>query len=254
MKKFLESLCYGAGEILKKKFRKTVKISRKPDTSIVTESDKAAEAFILKSIFKKYPTHSVLSEESGKFDKDKGALWVIDPLDGTTNFAHGFPWFCVSIGFLEDGVIRYAGIFNPISEEFFYSEKGKGAFRNGKKIKVSKTDNLQDALIGTGFYYTRGEELTKEMSIFARVNEKARGVRRPGSAALDLAYVACGSYDAFWERRLSPWDVAAGFLLVQEAGGKLTNYHGKPTGIYEGSCVASNPYVFEELISIITPS
>jgi myo-inositol-1(or 4)-monophosphatase len=254
IKPFLIESALGTGKILMKYLNKAHKIERKEDQGIVTEADKAAENYLLKRIFKEYPQSSVLTEESGEFKKSGTWTWVIDPLDGTTNYAHGFPWFCVSIGLYDSGNAVAGVVYNPVSKEMFFAEKGKGAFLNGKRIRVSKTKNLKDALLGTGFYYSKGQTLIEEIEIFTRMNEAALGVRRPGAAALDLAYVACGRYDAFWERRLSPWDVAAGFLLVEEAGGKVTNYRGTSTHIHEKEVVASNGLVHSPMIEVFKNS
>jgi myo-inositol-1(or 4)-monophosphatase len=254
LKSFMVEMAEGAGAILLKYLNKTHRIEHKLNAGIVTEADKFAEDYILKKIFRKYPKSSIITEESGEFKKDPSQLWVIDPLDGTTNYAHGFPWFCTSIGYYEEGVARAGIIYQPVSGEIFYAEKGKGAELNGKKIKVSKTKQISDALVGTGFYYTRGERLLEEMKIFSDFNQVARGVRRPGSAALDLAYVASGRYDGFWERGLSSWDVAAGFLLVTEAGGKISNYGGKDTDIFEKEAVATNGKLHGAMIEIFKKS
>ncbi len=248
---FLTSLAEGAGDILMKYFYKTHRIERKPNAGIVTEADKAAENYLIKKIFRKYPNSSIITEESGEYEGRDGLTWVLDPLDGTTNYAHGFPWFCVSIGLYENDKPVAGMIWAPFWKEQFFAELGKGAKLNGKRIQVSKTARLQDALLGTGFYYMKGSDLKREMGIFTKMNESALGVRRPGSAALDLAYVACGRYDGFWEKKLSSWDVAAGFLLVTEAGGKISGYDGKPTTIFDGQVIASNTKLHPSLVRVI---
>ncbi len=248
---FISKLADGAGDILMKYFYKTHRITRKPNAGIVTEADKAAEAFLMKNIFRSFPNSSIITEESGEFLGEHAYTWVLDPLDGTTNYAHGFPWFCVSIGLYEGNRPLAGMIWNPFTKEKFSAEVGKGAHLNGKRIRVSNTNRMADALVGTGFYYMKGTELKREMGIFTRMNERALGVRRPGSAALDLAYVACGRYDGFWEKCLSPWDVAAGFLIVTEAGGTISGYSGKPTDIHAGEVVASNKILHPSLIRII---
>jgi myo-inositol-1(or 4)-monophosphatase len=251
-KPFLISAARGAGEILVKYYNRIHKIERKRNAGIVTEADKYAEAYLLKKIFSKFPKSSIITEESGEYKGDSSLIWVIDPLDGTTNYAHGFPWFCVSIGLMVDGEPFAGVIWNPMTRELFFGQKGKGSTLNGKRIHVSKTSKLRDCLLGTGFYYMKGMDLRREMEIFTRMNEFALGVRRPGSAALDLAYVAAGRYDAFWEKRLSPWDVAAGFILVNEAGGRVSNYHGKATTIFDREVVASNGVIHRRLTNIIS--
>jgi myo-inositol-1(or 4)-monophosphatase len=251
-KPFMEQLALGAGAILLKYFNKPHRIERKRNAGIVTEADKAAEAFLLKKIFRNFSDSSIITEESGEFHRSSSLTWVLDPLDGTTNYAHGFPWFCVSIGLYEAGKPIAGMIYQPLMRELFYAEAGKGADLNGKRIRVSKVSRMNDSLLGTGFYYSKGSDLQKEMKIFSRFNEHALGVRRPGSAAMDLAYVACGRYDGFWERRLSSWDVAAGFLLVTEAGGTVSNYKGGPTTLFEGEALASNGRLHGRLVKIIS--
>lgn len=249
--RFLTDIAVGAGDVLLKYFHKVHRIEHKVGAGIVTEADKFAEDFLLKKIFRNFPDSSIITEESGEYKHGGPLTWVLDPLDGTTNYAHGFPWFCVSIGVLEAGRARAGAIYQPVSKELFLGEAGRGATLNGKRIRVSREKRLEHALLGTGFYYYKGELLRSEMEIFRRMNEAARGVRRPGSAALDLAMVASGRYDGFWERGLSSWDVAAGFLLVQEAGGRVTNYQGKKTSIFDGEALASNGRIHKRIVETI---
>ncbi len=248
---FLNSLAEGAGAILRKHFTKVRRVEYKPNAGIVTEADKLAEAYVLKKIFRNYPNSSIITEESGEFRRESSLCWILDPLDGTTNYAHGFPWFCVSIGLFEDGKPRAAVVFNPISGEKFTAEAGKGARLNGKPIGVSKTTDMGYSLLGTGFYYSKGVRLREEMEYFRRMNQVVLGVRRPGAAALDLACVAAGRFDGFWERGLSPWDLAAGWLLVQEAGGTITDYHGKPTTIFGPEILVSNGRLHRRLVNVL---
>lgn len=252
LRPFLLSLAEGAGNILVKHYQRIHKIERKKNAGIVTEADKHSEAYLIDQIFRKYPNSSILAEESGQHKGDSSLVWIIDPLDGTTNYAHGFPWFCVSIGVLKDGKPAAGVIFNPLSKEMFFAEVGRGAYLNRKMIQVSKTAALKDSLLGTGFYYMKGTSLRAEMEIFTKMNEYALGVRRPGSAALDLAYVASGRYDAFWEKHLSPWDVAAGFVLVTEAGGRISNYCGAKTSVFDKEVVASNGVLHNRITKIIS--
>lgn len=230
-----------------KYFEKTHRVSRKFRAGIVTEADTEAERTILRHIRKAYPKSSIITEESGRFAGNE-LTWIIDPLDGTTNYAHSFPWFCVSIGVWRDGKPLAGVIYNPVYRELFFAEKDKGAYFNGKKIAVSATGQMRDALFGTGFYYSQGRRMGVELEIFRELNEVALGVRRPGSAALDLAYVACGRYDGFWERGLSPWDVAAGWILVEEAGGKVSDYAGGPARIDGREIVVSNGRLHRSLV------
>lgn len=249
--KALHFLAKGAADVLMRYFHKTHQIDRKPGAGIVTEADKFAEQFLLKNILRKYPKSTIITEETGNHEGSGELLWVIDPLDGTSNYAHGFPWFCVSIALYEEGEPRAGVIYQPVFKELFFAEVGKGATLNRKRVRVSKTSRVMDSLLGTGFYYSKQEQLRAEMKIFERMNEAALAVRRPGSAALDLAYVACGRYDGFWERGLSPWDVAAGFILVTEAGGKISDYAGKPTTMYGREVLASNTKLHQRMSQLI---
>lgn len=252
--KVLNEISVGAGEILLKYFGRKHDIQIKPGAGIVTEADKAAESYVLKQILRKFPESSIITEETGEYSGASELLWVIDPLDGTSNYAHGFPWFCVSIGVYSKGKALAGAVYQPILKEFFFAEKSVGSFLNGKRIKVSKGNRLADSLLGTGFYYSKKAQLAKEMKIFHRVNEVAQAVRRPGSAALDLACVSCGRFDGFWEKGLSSWDVAAGLLLVEEAGGMVTNYSGSETDIFSGEVIASNGKIHRDLVKVITKS
>jgi len=247
----LHELCVGAGGILMKYFGKRHQIKEKPGAGIVTEADEAAETYLVKQILRKFPESSIITEETGNYAGKSEWLWVIDPLDGTSNYAHGFPWFCVSIGVYREGKAVAGAIYHPIMKEFFFAEHKKGSFLNGKKIHVSNASRMREALLGTGFYYSKKAQLAWEMKIFHRINEYAQAVRRPGSAALDLACVAAGRFDGFWERGLSSWDIAAGCLLVEEAGGKITDYQGKKADIFSGEIVASNNKIHSQLVKLI---
>lgn len=249
--KFLLSTAVETGEILMKYFHRTHRIEVKPGAGIVTEADKAAENYILKKIYRNYPESSIITEESGEFRRSESLCFVIDPLDGTSNYAHGFPWFCVSIGLYVDGKSRAGVIYHPILKEMFFAAAGQGAYLNGKRIHVSQTARMSEALLATGFYYSKGKTLRKEVEVFGKMNQAALGVRRPGSAALDLAYVACGRFDGFWEKGLSSWDVAAGFLIVTEAGGKVTDYHGQKTTMFEKQAVASNGKLHGKMVKMV---
>jgi myo-inositol-1(or 4)-monophosphatase len=252
LKPFMHRLGRGAGAILTKHYQKKHRIKYKPNAGIVTEADLEAEDFIIREIQKTFPHSSIVSEESGPIRRDDSLCWVIDPLDGTSNYAHRFGYFCVSIGLLENGALRAGLIHQPLNQDMYWAEKNQGAYLNGQRLRVSKTKRIRDSLLGTGFYYTTGSTLGKELEIFRRVQEKARAVRRPGSAALDLAMVASGVYDAFWERGLSSWDVAAGILLVEEAGGQVTNYRGKVAELEGREVLASNTLLHGTLMRLIT--
>lgn len=250
-RKFLEELALGAGELTMRYFGKVHEIEHKKNAGIVTEADHNAEIYLVKKILKKYPQSSIITEESGELTREKQLVWVIDPLDGTSNYAHGYPWFCVSIGLYEDGKPEAGVVYHPPLKDMFYAEKGAGTLLNGKHVRVSRTTRFEDSLLSTGFYYCKGEKLRSEMNIFRVLNEVALGVRRPGSAALDLAYVACGRFDAFWERGLAPWDVAAGLLLVMEAGGVTSDYRGQKTTLFSKEVIASNGLMHSKMVKMI---
>lgn len=251
LKKFLTELATGVGKIHLKYFGKVAYIDKKVGAGLVTEADHASENYALQKIFKNFPQSTIITEETGKHERSNELCWILDPLDGTTNYAHGFPWFCVSIALYEQGKPRAGVIYQPVSRELFYAETGKGATVNGKRISVSKIDVVEDALLGTGFYYTTGLRLKEEVEIFRKVQDKALGVRRPGSAAMDLAFVACGRYEGFWERGLSSWDVAAGMILIEEAGGKLSDYRGRPITMDSAEVVATNGRVHSSILELI---
>lgn len=251
MEKFLKNLSLGAGKIIREGFGSTLKIDVKKNAGLVTDIDKKTEDYIISTIIKEYPESSILAEESGEMNKSESLKWIIDPLDGTSNFAHGFPWFCVSIGVEIDSEIKYGAIYNPILDELFYAQQGKGAFLNDKQINVSKVARLEDSMVATGFSYLKDEPLKVEVERFRRVQQVALAVRRAGSAALDFAHVAAGRFSGFWEFGLNPWDMAAGFLLINEAGGKITSYTGGEVSVYDQHFVASNSLIHDELVETI---
>lgn len=228
-----------------------LQVHRKGHNDFVSEADTKAEALIVEHIHKHYPDHAILAEEGGA-SGESDHLWIIDPLDGTTNFLHGLPIFSVSIALKVRGRMEHACIYDPLREEIFSASRGQGAQLEGRKIRVSKTRKLADALIGTGFPY-REKELD-DGPYFTQLREVLKhssGVRRPGSAALDLAYVAAGRLDGFWEYNLKPWDIAAGSLLIREAGGIVAGHSGSDEYMESGNIIAGNPKVFGELAKII---
>jgi myo-inositol-1(or 4)-monophosphatase len=238
-----------AGRILLEKFGRKINISLKGDINLVTEADLASEKLIIEKIKSYHPKHAILAEESGEaviIGGDTRWKWIIDPLDGTTNFAHGYPCFCVTIA-LE---IVVGVTFDPTRNEMFAAEKGKGATLNNKPIRVSETENLSEALLVTGFPYD-----FKQRVDFARhITEfllRSRGIRRDGSAAIDMAYVACGRFDGFWEEGLNPWDVAAGLLLIEEAGGRVSYYDDSRFSIYAPPICASNNLIHGEMLEVL---
>jgi myo-inositol-1(or 4)-monophosphatase len=243
-----------AGQILADRFGRAIQITNKGDIDLVTESDLAAERLIIERIRSYYPRHAILAEESGDVqaigDQQSEHKWIIDPLDGTTNYAHGYPCFCVSIALEHNGRIEIGVIYDPARDEVFAAERGEGATLNGRSIRVSDVDDLNRAMLCTGFPYD-----VRDRGDFARhftdFIMRAQAVRRDGSAALDLAYVACGRFDGFWEEGLNPWDVAAGVLLVEEAGGRVSRYDGSPFDIYTPPIVTSNGLVHEAMLSVL---
>jgi myo-inositol-1(or 4)-monophosphatase len=241
-----------AGGVLLEKFGKRIDISKKGEINLVTEADLASEKLIIERIASHYPRHAVLAEESGSIASDGNSQWkwIIDPLDGTTNFAHGYPCFSVTLALEHEGEIVVAATYDPTRDEMFAAERGRGASLNNKRIQVSHTETLIDSLLVTGFPYN----FKNEAYFSAHLTQfllKARGVRRDGSAAIDLAYVACGRFDGFWEEGLNPWDVAAGVLLVEEAGGRISDYSGSRTDIYRPPICASNGKIHAQMLEIL---
>ncbi|HTJ96029.1 MAG TPA: inositol monophosphatase family protein [Rhodocyclaceae bacterium] len=231
-----------------------VKVTTKQHSDYVTEIDKAAEAAIIEVLRDAYPKHSILAEESGAIEGVAGESefeWIIDPLDGTTNFIHGFPQYAVSIGLAQNGVMTQGVVYDPNRNELFTASKGGGAFLNDKRIRVSNRPKLADALIGTGFPYRNFDKIDQYLSIFKELSQKTSGLRRPGAASLDLAWVACGRVDGFWEFGLSPWDMAAGSLLITEAGGIAGDAKGESDYLNSGNIIAGNPKIFAQLLQII---
>lgn len=215
---------------------------------LVTEADKASEEQVLAVIQRHFPNHAILAEESGKLGEQSAELlWAIDPLDGTTNYAHQYPFFAVSVGLLINGMPQVGVIFDPFRQELFRAAKGLGATCNRRPIRVSQTQELSQSLLVTGFAYDRRETIDNNYAEFCHLTHKTQGVRRGGAAAIDLAYVACGRLDGFWERGLSPWDMAAGVILVEEAGGKVTAYDDSLFQIDAGRILATNGQIHQAL-------
>ena len=250
MRNFLEDLLIGAGKILLAGLGTNYRIEKKGIRNPVTEIDRKSEKYIVDKILKNYPDHSIITEEELSVERG-GNYWIIDPLDGTCNFSHGIPHFCISIAYLEEGEIKFGGIYEPCRDEIFLAEKGMGATLNGEKISVSARDKLIDSMLATGFAYNRNEVSDTNVDNFNNFIMGVEDIRRMGSAALDLAYVAAGRYDGFWELYLNPWDVAAGILLIEEAGGKVTNIFGEPYKFGEKLIVASNGIIHEDMLEIL---
>lgn len=231
----------------------SLKVLTKDYNDFVSEVDRSAEEAIINILKEAYPTHGFYGEESGKTNVDAESIWIIDPLDGTTNFLHNFPCYCVSIALQERGVLTQAVIYDPVHNDLFTATKGRGAFLNDKRIRVTNRSKLQDSLISTGFPFKDFSYLDTYLDIFKDMAKKTAGLRRPGSAALDLAYVAAGYTDGFFEINLSPWDIAAGALLVQEAGGIVGDFEGNESWLRTGNIVAGNPKVFGQMLQVIAP-
>ncbi len=244
-----------AGRLLAERFGRALQITNKSELDLVTESDLASERLIIERIKTYHPRHAILAEESGASGPadragDEGC-WIIDPLDGTTNYAHGYPCFCVSIGLEHKGRMEIGVVYDPMRDEMFSAERGEGASLNGRRIGVSPVASLAGALLCTGFPYDVRER-SEFARHFANFIMNAQGVRRDGAAALDLAYVACGRFDGFWEEGLKPWDVAAGVLLVEEAGGRVSKYDGGSVSVYTPPILASNGLLHEPMMRVLS--
>jgi myo-inositol-1(or 4)-monophosphatase len=236
-----------AGALLMEFYRQRVKIEYKGDADLVTAADRASEKLILERIRTRWPEHDVVGEEGTRIETGADYRWYVDPLDGTTNFAHGFPVFCVSLGLTFRGQ-RHAGVlYDPTRDELFAAETGKGAFLNGAKIEVSKTPRLADSLVATGFPSHKRHK-NPNIHFYHVVTLRSHGVRRAGSAALDLACVAAGRFDGFWEFNLNAWDTCAGILIVEEAGGKVSGMKGEPVEVIDRNVVASNGVIHDEIL------
>ncbi len=242
-----------AGRIISKNFNKKKKITYKGDIDIVTETDKKAESAVIGVIEKNFPNDAILAEESG-FKRKAKRRWIIDPIDGTTNFFHSFPHVAVSIAYEEDEEILLGGVFDPVKNELFFAQKGKGAKLNGKKICVSETKKLSSSLLATGFPYDRKKYPDEYLKLFKLFMKTSMGIRRCGVASLDLCYVACGRIDGFWELKLKPWDTAAGILIVTESGGRVTNFKGKKFNIFMPEIVAANKNISREMTRLLKPN
>jgi myo-inositol-1(or 4)-monophosphatase len=235
------------GEVLKQSYGQVKKIEYKGEINIVTEVDKRSEKLIVDLLTSRFPKHSILSEEGTDLVKPSEFKWVIDPLDGTTNYAHDYPIFCVSVGLEKNGQVIVGAVYQPVFDELFVAEKGNGAYLNGRKIQVSRVQKLRQSLLSTGFPYDVLQDPEQAMKYFAGFVDTAQAVRRDGAAALDLCYVAMGRFDGFWEVRLNPWDTAAGVLIVLEAGGMVTDFQGEPYSIYRDEVMASNGLIHTQM-------
>lgn len=243
-----------AGRIHLESFRQDPRVEKKGPIDLVTAADVAVEQAFRQLVATRFPSHQVLGEEAGGGPTDSQLVrwrWIIDPLDGTTNFAHGLALFCVSIALEVDGLIEVAVVYDPVARELFSAERGGGARLNGAPIRVSTRSELVDALLCTGFPYSIREHQRRQVEVFAGFLGRSRAVRRLGSAALDLCYVAAGRFDGFWEEQLHAWDIAAGVLIVQEAGGRVTGYADEPIDLFGGHIVASNGPLHRPMLEVI---
>ena len=255
MLNFVVQVARDAGNVLVDRLGRALQVSNKGAIDLVTEADLASEKLIIERIRSHYPRHAILAEESGSSEDSRNPSaaewkWIIDPLDGTTNYAHGYPCFCVSIGVERAGKLELGVVYDPMRNEMFAAERGQGATLNARPVRVSKVDDLGRAMLCTGFPYN-----VRERPDFARdftnFTMHAQAVRRDGSAALDLAYIACGRFDGFWEDGLNPWDLAAGVLLIEEAGGKVTDFNGTALDIYSAKVMASNGLIHDSMRQVL---
>jgi len=242
---------FESGKIQRKYFEKNINIRHKGETDLVTDVDMACQEKIIGIIKEAFPDDDVISEEKKNDFEGIKNRWIIDPLDGTTNYAHGYPFFCTSIAYETNGQITHGVVYNPIFNELFFGKKGEGAYLNGEKIRISSVHDLKQALLSTGFPYNIATIERNNIDHFLNFLFKAQAVRRDGSAALNLCYVACGRFDAFWELSLNSWDMAAGCLMVSEAGGTLTNLQGDEFSVYKDTIVASNGIIHKDMLAAL---
>jgi myo-inositol-1(or 4)-monophosphatase len=248
---FAANLARRAGALLLDGYGRERAVSLKSAFEVVTDVDRASEALIVAAIGERFPDHSIIAEEGGGAERGAAYRWVIDPLDGTNNYAHGFPFFAVSIGLMRGEELALGVVYDPLRDELFAAERGRGASCNGRAIRVSQTPALAASLVSTGFPYDYAAGGANNWREFNRIQARTRGVRRAGAASLDLAYVAMGRLDAHWELRLQPWDSAAAALLVLEAGGRLSDWQGGPWHPWRDRLIASNGMIHEELIQVL---
>jgi len=254
MKGFLEratELAREAGALQRERVWKPFDIEFKGEIDLVTEVDRASEDLLVNGLKGSFPDHDFLAEENLYESRNASHKWIIDPLDGTTNFAHGFPWFAVSIALEIDGEIALGVVYHTMMDEMFTAVKGEGAHLNGSRIRVSTRRPLRGSLLASGFPYDSATDRENNFAHFVNFQMGARGIRRAGAAALDLAYVAAGRLDGYWEAKLKPWDVAAGHLLVREAGGKVTGFESEPYSVYSHRILASNGLIHDEMVAVL---
>ena len=251
VKRVAVAAAYKGARVIMPFYGRLSKINKKGAIDLVTEADIGSEKIIIETIKAKFPDHSILAEETGLNNGISESKWIIDPLDGTTNFTHQLGLFAISIAFSLNGNIVVGAVFNPVSGELFTAIKEKGAALNGRPIKVSNVDNVSESLLVTGFPYNHKKIFKALMTRFANCLKASQGVRRLGSAALDLCFVACGRFEGFWEQNLNPWDTAAGALIAQEAGAVITDFSNSPFDIYEKEILATNGKIHKEMLSLL---
>jgi len=249
--KFAIYCAHESGKIQRDHYEKGVEIRHKGEIDIVTEVDIACQTRIIQLIEERFPEDDIISEEKTNYYEGTKNRWIIDPLDGTTNYAHGYPFFCTSIAYEVGGEVTHGVVYNPIFNELFIGEKGNGAYLNGRRINISPVRDLKKALLSTGFPYDLATNKNNNINNFERFLFEAQAVRRDGSAALNLCYLACGRFDGFWEMKLNPWDVAAGALIVRESGGMITNFKGETYSIYGDEIIASNGWVHQRMLDVL---
>jgi myo-inositol-1(or 4)-monophosphatase len=240
-----------AGALQRERYGKEFAVHHKGEIDLVTEVDRACEAVILEVLRSRFPEHDVVTEESVLERTGSRFLWFVDPLDGTTNFAHGYPFFCSSVALAVDGRVVAGAVYDPLKDELFTAERGEGAHLNGRRLRVSQTTDLLRALLVTGFPYDLRDDLTAKLRLFNRFMGEARAIRRDGAAALDLAYVAAGRVDGFWEEKLQSWDMMAGILFVEEAGGRATRFDGTAVGLRADELVAAGPGLHPLMMEVL---
>lgn len=251
-KNVLIEAAYEAGGIIREYFQGTFKVENKGTVNnLVTEVDKLSEDKIIAIIKEYFPEHNILSEEIGALTQESDYQWIIDPIDGTVNFAHGIPICCVSIALKHKDDLLLGAVYNPIMDEFFFAEKGKGAFLNDEPITVSQKSEFKKACLVTGFPYKWPKTFEHPIRVFERIIMEGLPVRRLGSAAIDLCWVACGRFDGFWEYNLNAWDVAAGYLIVTEAGGHVSNFNGDAYSVFDKETLATNGLIHKDMLSVI---
>lgn len=250
-REFIEATIREAGALLRERIGDRHTVRYKGEINLVTEVDRLSEALIVGRIRGSFPGHDILTEESPEIVNGSSFRWIVDPLDGTTNYSHGYPVFCVSIALEAEGAVRFGAVFNPMLDEMFIAERGAGAFLNGRRLAVSREAELSRSLLATGFPYDLREDRNNNINYFDALILRTQAVRRAGSAALDLAYLAAGRFDGFWELKLAPWDLAAGWLLVEEAGGTVTDLRGGPFSLHSPDILASNGLIHDEISRLL---